>query len=297
MHLTIVPVLGQSIHFILIKAVLLYFNFCLFILKSVVSFQVTYMNSLFKEARAKYEQLLLKNSNITRVLRSLFSGENVAFSFSNISHDSSSFNNNTASSMFRNAVQPSSIFSQNNTPFGQNNATSIFAQNTTSDPARSIFAQANQSQSSVQNLNAFGIQDQNNQMNVQSNVFGPQTDSTAKSIFAQASHNNFTAPTQNASNAASLFASAAQSAFNQPQSSPFSNNQAQSSNIFQRQETHNPASGFTMSQNVAQQANTDDIIVYSKMEDLSTDDIEAYNCADFKMGFVPELPPPHSLCF
>lgn len=257
------------------------------------------MNNLFKEARAKYEQLLQKNSNITRVLRSLYNGENVAFSFGNMA-ESSGYGNNAASSIFRSAAQTSpfgqiqtpSIFGQNNTPsvFGQPDAAPTnFVQNT-SDPAKSIFAQANQG-SFNQSPNIFA---QNQNTNSQ-NIFGPQPDA-ATSIFAQASQNAFANPTQNAQNdPASIFASASQSVFAQTQQpSPFSNQ----SNVFslnpQLPETQN---GFGTAQKAFQQANTGDASVYSNMEDLSAEDVEAFNASDFKMGFVPEIAPPHSLCF
>ncbi|KAI5632220.1 hypothetical protein NE865_15058 [Phthorimaea operculella] len=44
------------------------------------------------------------------------------------------------------------------------------------------------------------------------------------------------------------------------------------------------------------QQTPDDTGVYSKMEDLSESDLEAFQSADFKLGFIPELPPPQALC-
>ncbi|KOB71394.1 Nucleoporin-like 2 [Operophtera brumata] len=247
---------------------------------------VAYMNSLFQEAKQKYELLLSKNTSITKVLRSLYNGENVASPFGNLQQSNASFGNNNASSVFRSAVQstsPVSVFSQSNT-------SSIFAQN--ADHAKSIFAQASQ--------NIFQNQAPPTQTtNQQPSIFS-QPDTLPQSIFAQATQyfSENTQPstnvfnTQNAQNtAASIFANASQSIFAQSQP-PF--NQPSNTNVFHKPENQTQ-SGFGVSPNIQQQMAAD-TGVYNKMEDISAEDMEAFKSVEFKMGFIPEIPPPQSLC-
>lgn len=255
------------------------------------------MNNMFQEAKQKYDILLTKNANITKVLRSLYNGENVADPFSNLLQANSAFGNN-ASSVFHSATQPSqpSVFAQNNTPsvFGQNNA---FTQ--PADPAKSIFAQASQNVFQNQNANQppsiFGMP-QN--APPQPSIFGQPAQpvpQSAQSIFAQATQNVFAQQpplpppqnvfnTQNAQNTAtSIFASASQNTpFNTPQPGSVP------TNVFQQAQI---SGGFTA--NMQQVADSG---VYSKVEDLTPEDLEAFNSEDFKMGFIPEMPPPQTLC-
>lgn len=260
------------------------------------------MNNLFQEAKQKYELLLTKNSNITKVLRSLYNGENVAAPFGNLPQsNTSAFGNSNASSVFRSAVQPTapvSVFTQNNTPsiFAQNNA---FA---SPDPAKSIFAQASQNVFSNQTQNntpgVFGVSSQSTPSQLTS-IF-PQPDTTAQSMFAQASHNAYAQsaqPTpnvfnlQNAQNtAASIFANASQSVFVPAQQTAFNNPTSNNppSNVFQKVVNQ---SGF---ENASQQKV--DTGVYSRIEDVSAEDMEAFKADDFQMGLIPDIPPPQSLC-
>lgn len=148
--------------------------------------------------------------------------------------------------------------------------------------AKSIFAQANQS--------VFG------QPSQPRNVFQTRPDQ-AKSIFAQATQNIF-GPAQSGNiyqskdTAASVFATAAQNLprdpFNLQHSSPFTQQ-----NVFHisDKQTSNP---FGVPMNFDENNNDED--VYSKAEDLSKSDLEAFESLEFKLGFIPELPPPKSLC-
>lgn len=147
-----------------------------------------------------------------------------------------------------------------------------------------MFAQANQ--------NVF-------QQSQPQNVF--QTQNQAKSIFSQATQSVFGTPqpsfgTQNT--AASIFGSAVQKITptnifdSQMSSTPPSNN-----NIFQISEK--PVTNvFGVFSNTSEQAsnNNEEEGIYSKLEDLSPVDIEAFESTEFKLGFIPELPPPKSLC-
>lgn len=264
---------------------------------------MAFLNNLFHEAKQKYELLLSKNSDITKVFRSLYNGENVAAPFGNLPKANSSAFGSNASSIFSSAVQPAShasVFSQNNTPsvFAQNNA---FA---SPDPAKSIFAQAtqnafqNQNQSQAPSIFGPGPISPSQQTSMfaqpdtTSSIFA-QPDATAQSIFAsqnaQPTHNVFNA--QNT--ASSIFAHASQSVFAPSQQTPFHQPPSDNplANVFQKPVTQSVFGG----QNVFQQAVVDTGI-YSKIEDVSAEDMEAFNAEEFKMGFIPDIPPPQSLC-
>lgn len=284
------------------------------------------MNNQFTEARQKYEQLARPTLAIIQVLKSLYRGETVASPFTR-SQNSGFEGSSAATSIFRSAVQGTSVFGQNaknssSSVFGQNTANtnpsvfgqntantsqsifgqsqpdtkpSVFAQNTNSvfgqnsvfdqkpsnafgsptDSAKSIFAQATQ--------NVFGP-------SPPSNVFAPANPDPAKSIFAQASQSVFnTNQAQPASNAASVFNTASQSAFGKT-NDPFNQQQNDPFNQQQTSPFGKPA------QNVFQ-VQTDESSVYSDINDLSPEEVEAFKADDFKLGFIPELPPPRSLCF
>lgn len=204
---------------------------------------------------------------------------------------------NVASSLFRSAVQNVSVFNNapNNSTFQQNPQARVSVFDRLGPPqnsggfqnnkAQSIFAQANQS--------VFGQPSQPRR------VFHTQPD-PAKSIFAQATQNIF-GPAQSGNiyqskdTAASVFATAAQNLprdpFNVQHSSPFTQQTQQ--NVFQisDKKTSNP---FGVPVNIFDQNNNDED-VYSKAEDLSKSDLEAFESLEFKLGFIPELPPPKSL--
>ncbi|XP_028178320.1 nucleoporin AMO1-like isoform X2 [Ostrinia furnacalis] len=265
---------------------------------------VSYMNNQFVESRRKYEQLVLPNQAIVKVLRSLYRGETVASPFAG--GQSSGFETNSAAtSIFRSAVQGTSVFGQNT-----NSSPSIFSQNSVN---QSVFGQTSpNTKPSVfgQNTNTgFG---QNSAFDQKPNVFGSPTAESAKSIFAQASQNvfgpsspsNVFAPS-NADPAKSIFAQASQSAFNMNQAQPSTNAASifsaasqsafgKSSDPFNSQQQ--PASFGKPAQNVFQ-VQTDESSVYSDIDILSPEDIEAFKADDFKLGFIPEMPPPRSLCF
>lgn len=268
---------------------------------------VAYMNNLTKEARSKYEQLLTTSPHI---LRSLYNGESVSSPFTTGQTPQSVFGQaNNASSVFRSAVQDTakSIFSQ----ASQNVFGSPPAQN------QSIFGAQTQNQSpfgaqtpnqsplgaqSTQNQSPFGAQTQSQSPFGAQNVFGsPNTAQSifahanssvdpAKSLFAQANSPSDPKSLFAAATAQSPFGSASASTFKSPfeQPSPF----VQSSNVFQ---TNAPTNIFGQA-NVFQQTPADDPAVYSNINDLSPEDLEMFKADSFKLGFIPEIPPPHSLC-
>lgn len=148
--------------------------------------------------------------------------------------------------------------------------------------AKSVFAQAHQ--------NVF-------QQNQQPSVF--QTQNQAKSIFSQATQNVFgpPPPAYRAQNtAASIFSSAAQKM--EPTNifdSQMSSTPPSSNNIFQI--SNKPVTNvFGVFANTSEQTSYNEEGIYSKGEELSQVDIEAFESAEFKLGFIPELPPPKSLC-
>ncbi|KAM3957505.1 uncharacterized protein ACR2FA_008470 [Aphomia sociella] len=278
---------------------------------------IAYMNNHFKEMRYKYEQLLQLTPAIVKVLRSIYRGEKVSSPFANTQNTGFNATGQNAASVFRNATQNNSVFGStnnvgtNNTSiFGQNQNNAFGAPNTNNTAAKSIFAQASQSvfgsnQTSfgqnqpannfVQNPTAtnFGQnQTANNfgQNQAANNIFGsPSQTAAAKSIFAQASQDIFggnqTVSPQN------VFGNASQSVFGS-QPTPFGQNQsnafATQPNIFQEQKP----SVF----NVFEQPNTDDVGVYSAMDDISQEDMEDFKSDEFKLGFVPDVAPPRGLC-
>lgn len=222
---------------------------------------------------------------IIKTLRALYNGEIVAAPFTSTQALGS------AASVFRTAGQSNSAFGQNTAA-----ATSIFRQQAQSvfgpsspdistssvfgtsspDPAKSIFAQAAQNTfTSPTNSNVFGLQ-------------AP----VAKSIFAQAANQNqspFSSP-QNNGNSTNIFASASQQFFGPTtqELDPFGQKQnpfGQNTSPFQT----------TASNQIFEQSN-DDNTIYSQLEDLSSNDLEQFNNAEFKLGFIPELPPARALC-
>ncbi|XP_047992481.1 nucleoporin NUP42-like [Leguminivora glycinivorella] len=268
---------------------------------------VAYMNNLSKEARSKYEQLLTTPPHI---LRSLYNGETISPPFATAQTPQSVFGQaNNASSVFRSAVQDTakSVFSQaTQNVFGspQAQTQSIFG-----GPAQSQspFGGQTQSQSpfgaQTQNRSPFGAQPQSQSPFGAQNAFG--SPNTAQSIFAQA--NNSVDPAKSvfaqantpsdpnslfaqAATTQSPFGSAPASTFKSPfeQPSPF----AQSSSTFQ---SNAPTSIFGQA-NVFQQTPVDDPAVYSNINDVTPEDLEMFKADSFKLGFIPEIPPPHSLC-
>ncbi|CAG4988220.1 unnamed protein product [Colias eurytheme] len=284
---------------------------------------VTYMNNLFKETRQKYEQLVQPSAQIIKILRSLYNGEAVSSPFGS---GNQGFGSN-ATSIFRSAVQqdpfknqqagvfsnnanqstfsqqttnPQSIFAQaRQNIFGPSQPSNIFQTQPQETTAKSIFAQATQNsfgppQQQQQSVFATNQQQQNVfATNQQQNVFA----TNPQSVFATNQQQSVFAPNQQQN----VFATNPQNVFaiNQSQQNVFSNNQQQNpfgvqqnqtSNVFQQNDV------FGVSKNAFQQQPVDDSNVYSKIEDLSQSDLDAFNSAEFKLGFIPEIPPPHSLC-
>lgn len=273
------------------------------------------MNNIFKETKQKYEQILQPDMKIIKVLRALYKGEQLPSPFSSNEQNAFSSSSNTASSIFRSAIQNTQPTSPTS-----NMAKSIFSQgqqsifSTQPDPAKELFSRAS-------NANVFG-------QSSPPNAFGEQQSISAKSLFAGAVQTS-----QNPANPSSIFATANQSIFGSPpnqntfsfaqdQKSPFSQEQSNSpfaqvqnkspfsqeqnsspfapvqntspfsqGNIFQKNDS--PASIFGQAN---KQLISDDPGVYSKIEQLSETDIEAFKSDKFELGFVPELPPPYQLC-
>lgn len=238
-------------------------------------FQVAYVNNLFKENRQKYERLLHPDQTITNTLRSLYKGENVTSPFENTSasgNTGNSFSNNAASSIFRNAVQGA--------PITQTSTTSIFNQAQQSSNPKDLFAKAAAKQS-VFSQNAC--------------IFNSPQESNAKSVFAQANQNvfqqsspvqqnSFFTSNQNTSTPTSIFATANKSIFGQDdKTSPFA------------QPHGNVIDKPVQSTNVFQQNVVDDS-VYSKIEELMPEELDAFKSDSFQLGFIPEIAPPQELC-
>ncbi|XP_063365918.1 nucleoporin NUP42-like [Cydia amplana] len=268
---------------------------------------VAFMNNLTKETRSKYEQLLTTSPHL---LRSLYNGEPVSSPFTSGQTPQNVFGQaNNASSVFRSAVQDTakSIFSQAT----QNVFGSPPAQN------QSIFGVQPQNQSQfgaqTQNQSPFGAQTQNQspfsaQPQSQStfgaqNVFGSPTPQSifaqanssvdpAKSLFAQANSPSDPKSLFAQATAQSQFGTAPASAFKSPfeQPSPF----AQSS-AFQTNASNAPSNIFGQA-NVFQQTPGNDPAVYSNINDVSPEDLEMFKADSFKLGFIPEMAPPHALC-
>lgn len=234
------------------------------------------MNELEKTTKQKYAQLLQPNVAIIKVLRSLYKGEYATSPFGNAQESNVGQNafasNNTASSIFRSAVQAAPMNAESS-----NNAQSIFSQAQKSifstqpsqpmDSAKDLFAAAN-------NINVFGPSVP------PANIFQTQQtqDTAAKSIFASAVQSNFN--TNNQSNPASIFAAANQN------TSPFSQG-----NVFQA----SPNQGSVFGQQSKPPLQSDPG-VYSMVDDLAESDLEAFKGDSFQLGFIPDLPPPYELC-
>lgn len=234
------------------------------------------MNYLDKTAKQKYAQLMQPNVAIIKVLRSLYKGEFALSPFGNTQENNVGQNeiasNNTASSIFRSAVQATPINNQS-----LNSAQSIFSQAQKSifntqpsqpmDSGKDLFATSN-------NTNVFGPS------MPPANIFQTQQnqDMAAKSIFASAVQNNFNI--NNQSTPASIFAAANQN------TSPFSQG-----NVFQA----SPNQGSVFGQQNKPPVQSDPG-VYSMVDDLAENDLEAFKADSFQLGFIPDLPPPYELC-
>ncbi|XP_014361380.2 nucleoporin NUP42 [Papilio machaon] len=232
---------------------------------------VVYFDNLYKESRYKYEQLLQPTVNIIKILRSIYKGETVT------PPQASFGSSNNASSLFRSALS-----NTNTSVFNQTTNQSVFGPNTQT-AAKSIFAEANQATFGPTNTNIFATNEtvpkslfaQETQK-----IFGPTPTNNPVNIFASATQNIF-GPTESVGQ--NVFAS-------QPSVNVFQKPD-QPSDVFERKEPQNVFSNV-----FEQNSNTIDNI-YSKLEDLSNDELEAFKSNEFKLGFIPELPPPKELCF
>ncbi|KPJ02477.1 Nucleoporin-like protein 2 [Papilio xuthus] len=233
---------------------------------------VAYFDNLYRESRYKYEQLLQPTVNTIKILRNLYKGESVT-----PTPQTSFTPSNNASSLFRSALG-----NTNTSVFNQTTNQSVFGPNTQT-AAKSIFAEANQATFGPTNTSIFA-----------SNETAP------KSLFAQETQKIFgPTPTNNPVNVfvttkQSIFAptdSVGQNVFpSQPAVNVFQKPD-QPSDVFERKNSQNVFS------NVFEQKSDANDDIYSKLEDLSNDELEAFKSSEFKLGFIPELPPPRELCF
>lgn len=197
---------------------------------------------------------------------------------------------NMASSLFAEAAQ--TIFQA---PAPNTFGTSVFSE--TPKPAQIEPVQNNgfgplntgfsQPQPAVMQQNVFGSNPPQNNTNV---FEQSQTSISPASLFASA--NNAMAPNvsvqsnifgQTPTVAQSPFATQTTNVFQQPPSSVFSTNNATSSF-----DTVNPF-GVQSKQDIRPE-------IYSKLEDLSENDIVAFKNDCFLPGQIPEVPPPMELC-
>ncbi|XP_050664776.1 nucleoporin NUP42-like isoform X2 [Leptidea sinapis] len=236
-----------------------------------------YMNNIFKEARYKYEQLYKPNAQIIQVLKKMYHGETVTSPFNSGTHE---FRNNT-SYMFQ-SISNNNIVQ--NTGFGHNNSVLGGAdqQNSSgSTNAKSLFGQACQKE--------FGPSQP-------SNIFhtANQQNTSAKSVFAQASQNVF-GPTQQSP--MNIFAINNQETAQSNSSNVFNqNNPFKQSDPFRNSDPFNQAKTDVFGVTNTMQNTENNNNIYSKIEELSESDLEAFQSEEFQLGFVPELPPLHRLC-
>ncbi|XP_072944620.1 uncharacterized protein [Epargyreus clarus] len=251
---------------------------------------IAFLNNQTQETRSKYEQLLQPTVNMMKALRSLYNGETIQSPFTTHNQGFGSASN-TATSIFRGAVQ-SSGFGQstapNNSIFGQTSPNVFNTQQNTGifgsqpDAAKSIFASANK--------NVFAPTQP-------TNIFQTAQD-TAKSIFSQATQNVF-GSTQPTNQAPSNVFAVSEPMFGQTdvfKQNPVADVFAVPTQTSVFQISDKPTTNVFGTVNPPQNSYMNEDAIYSKMEDLSQSDIEAYESPAFKLGFVPELPPPASLC-
>ncbi|XP_032518995.2 uncharacterized protein LOC116771284 [Danaus plexippus] len=197
------------------------------------------------------------------------------------------FDNSNASAFFRNAVQKTSSF--------QTPSPSMFAPSPTARPSvfdrlgqQPSFAQQNQAKSIFANAN------QSTFNQVPMNGLASQNQAAAKSLFAEASKNIF-GQTQTNFNPTPVAANIFDRGVNQNISQAPSHQQSQpfgSSSVFHISQRP-PSNPFGVT---FDQTNHEDSSVYSELELLSEADVNAYESAEFKLGFIPELPPPRTFC-
>ncbi|CAH2269081.1 nucleoporin-like protein amo1 [Pararge aegeria] len=222
--------------------------------------------------------------------------------FDNISSHAFSSSQPARQSVFdRLGPQPSSVFSNQNQQ--NNQARSIFAQANQSvfgqpQPVTNVFPTHNQSSNVFQtNNHTQNIFQTHNQP---SNVF--QTHNQSANVFQMQNQSQNAYHSQNQSaNAKSVFAQATQSIFGQqqtPNTDVFQQKNSTSSiasgDIFQI--SNKPTSNVFGINNISEQIQINDDEIYSKIGELSQSDIDAFESDNFRLGFIPELPPPKLLC-
>lgn len=196
--------------------------------------------------------------------------------------------------------QNNSFLNQNNSLFNQNNPTpSVFGQNSTTNPQNSIFNQNPPATTSIFNQPAASgsIFDQNAQSNntTQNPTFqNSASNLNQPSIFSQNTQ-SISNNTNSIFNQSEPTNSNQTPGFNQnAQTSIFNQNNGQTS-IFGNNSSQGSIFGNS-GQTVIDQPNPDDENVYSKLEDLTEEEINWFKSDDLDITKIPEKPPTYELC-
>lgn len=271
------------------------------------------MNSLLAEARYKFEQLVKSPPSpaIIKTIRALNNGEKPSSPFTD-KIPANQTNQSSASSVFKSAVQ-GSIFNQI-----PQNTNSIFAPSA----AKSIFSQANQSvfsqnQQAKDPSNIFAAASQNlfnSQPSSSPNIFQqPDSQNAFANTVTQAA--NIFAQAQNTIPDADIFFGKATTQTNIQSTTKTENifakanadadtlfgKTTQTNNQTNMQSTTKPENIFAKANaNIFGASNNEQVNhegnIYSEIEELSKDDLDAFNDEEFKCGFIPEVAPPKVLC-
>lgn len=176
--------------------------------------------------------------------------------------------------------QQQQLQQQTSLPFG----TSMFAPSQQVPPSTGLFSQAQQVPGS------FG---QAQQAPAQSSLFQQATGN----IFSQFQAQSLAQPPSNANIFAQSAALPAQNVFGVQQAPPQQAPSVPSGSIFQIQQpsTNQPQQGFGGNPFQTQPPPVDDS-AYSKPEDLTPDEMQAFQSESFTLGQIPLKPPPKHLC-
>lgn len=245
-----------------------------------------------------FQALLKPSSIIINTIQCLYKGELTADPFDTPSYGNFMSSNNTPQSpdnLFRSAVQGTNISSGGNifntapTAFSTS-PESTFGTTSANAFANNLFAAAAQNTN-----NAFGV----SQNDGSSGMFG---------MPANPSNFGFSQPTAPEVSPANLFA-AANAGLSQTggsiqgnlfvnsamtaakaQQNPFEMPPTNAHNIFEMNKAAEP----TFGRQVVAQGDSES--VYSKLENLSADELASFSHKTFQHGFIPEIAPPFSLC-
>lgn len=264
-----------------------------------------------------FQSLLKPSSRIINTIQSLYKGELTADPFNTPSYGNFMGSTNTPQSpdnLFRSAVQGTdiggNIFNTVPTAF-PSSPDSAFGTTSTNEFANNLFAAAAQAGAAQNTNNAFGVSLNNDPFQLgspQNNVFGTDSSSGMFGVSSNPSNFGFSQPAALQVSPANLFAAAnaglsqtggsvqgnlflnSATAGANTQQNPFEVPPTNAPNIFQINKLAEPTFGRQV---VAQ---GDNEAVYSKLENLSADDLALFNNKTFQHGFIPEIAPPFSLC-